>query len=143
MKKLNVYLSGSVKNSDETFQDWRERCGRLQEHDTSLSLNFINPINYFNYTDKNPQTDKQCLDQFMWLIDKSDILLVNLDNSQNSVGAGIEVEHAFCKGVPIIAFGQNKDTWYNWIELRASVILRDLFEAISYIDSYYAKSILD
>lgn len=141
--KLNVYLSGSVLHSDDTFQNWRERCNRLQEHDTSLSINFIDPIKYFNYTDKNPQTDKQCLDLFMYLVDKSDILLLNLDNSKNSCGAMMELEHAYCKGIPIIAFGKDSDTWYNWAELRASVVLRDLYEAISYIDSYYAKSILD
>lgn len=143
MKKLNVYLSGCVRNADIGFQDWRERCASYQEYESYPFLNFIDPIKYFNYDDKQPKTDKQCMDLFMWQIERSDILLVNLDDSKYSCGCSMEIEHAYCKGIPIIAFGNNQGTWYNWAKLRASVVFQHLFEAINYIDEYYAESILN
>lgn len=139
MNKLKVYLSGSVKNVDLNFQTWRDKCLEYEENGFYPDIKFIDPINYFNYTDKQPTTDKQCLDLFMWLVEKSDVLLINLDHSNNSIGSAMEVEHAYCNNIPIIAFGKNKDTWYNWIVERCSVIFINLEYAIEYIDTTYAN----
>lgn len=138
MRKLKIYLSGNVKNADKSFQDWRNICTHYW-HSTGvyLQLEFVNPIDYFNYTDKLSKTDKQCLDLFMHQIDHCDVLLLNLDYSQNSIGAAMEVEHAFCKGVPIIAFGKKPDTWYNWIVERASVVFDTVDDAVDYIQYVY------
>lgn len=148
MKKLNVYLSGATKYVDDSFQNWRSDCIEIEMYGLGCSgiytkLNFINPIAYFNYTHNKPKTEKQCINLFMWLVDKSDILLLNLDDSDKSIGTGMEIEHAFCRGIPIIAFGKNPDTWYNWAEERATVIFDDLEDAVMYINDYYAKSILN
>lgn len=89
MRSLNVYLSGATKNVDKEFQNWRNRYMEFFD----INLNFIDPIRYFNYTDKKPKTNKQCLDLFMWQIDNSDVLLVNLDYSEVSIGTAMEVEH--------------------------------------------------
>ncbi len=139
MNKLRVYLSGSVKNVDMNFQTWRDKCLETEENGFYPDIKFIDPISYFNYTDKQPATDKQCLDLFMWLVEKSDVLLINLDHSNSSVGSAMEVEHAYCNNIPIIAFGKNKDTWYNWIVERCSVVFRNLEYAIEYIDTTYAN----
>ena len=139
MSKLRVYLSGAVKIVDMNFQTWREKCLEIEENGFYPDIKFIDPIEYFNYTDKQPTTDKQCIDLFMWLVDKSDVLLVNLDNSNVSIGTSMEIEHAFCNNIPIIGFGKVKDTWYNWIVERCTVIFRNLDTAIEYIDSTYAN----
>lgn len=139
MNKLRVYLSGGVKQVDENFQSWRTRCLMLRQNGYYTELDFVDPINYFNYNNKQPKTDKQCLDFFMWQIDRCDVLLVNLDNSNVSVGTGMEIEHAFCKGIPIIAFGSKSNTWYNWAETRSTVIFDTLDQAVDYIHEYYAK----
>ena len=134
MKKLNVYLSGCVKLIDEEFQGWRDTC----LNQPYAVLNFIDPNRYFNYTNKLPKTNKQCQDLFMWQIEHSDILLVNLDHSNLSVGTGMEIEHAYCRNIPIIGFGKDESTWYGWAESRCSVVFDDLEDAICYIyDSYY------
>lgn len=131
----NVYLSGNVKNIAEGFQVWRDEC--LDYAQYYNNLNFIDPINFFNYTDKKPLTEKQCLDLFMYMIEKSDVLLINLDYSSTSIGTAMELEHAFCKNIPIIGFGEMTDTWYNWVEERCSIVFYDLESAISYISSTY------
>lgn len=139
MKKLNIYLSGATKNVCEDFQDWREKCFNFYLNGYYPKLNFVNPISHFNYTDKLPKTDKQCLDFFMWQIEHCDLLLLNLDQSKISCGSCMEVEHAFCNGIPIIAFGNKPDTWYNWAEIRSSVIFDTLEEAVTYINDSYGN----
>ena len=139
MSKLKVYLSGSVKHVEEDFQSWRDRCQMLRMNGYYTNLDFIDPNSYFNYTNKQPQTDKQCLDLFMWQVENCDVLLLNLDCSNISVGSMAEVEHAYCHNIPIIGFGSKSETWYNWCKERCSVILKDLDEAIDYINNTYAK----
>ena len=139
MDKLNIYLSGCTKNIEEGFQSWRTYCKTISHNGYYTNLNFIDPISYFNYTDKQPKTDKQCLDLFMWQIENCDIILLNLDYSNKSCGAVMEVEHAFCKNIPVIAFGEKPETWYNWAGTRSTVIFDTLDKAIDYIYDTYAK----
>lgn len=139
MNKLNIYLSGATKHVDEDFQNWRSKCFEFIFDGFYTNINFINPIGYFDYTHHPPKTEKQCLDLFMWMVEKSDLVLINLDDSDKSIGTGMEVEHAYCHNIPIIAFGKNKDTWYNWIETRASAVFDILGDAIEYINDYYGN----
>lgn len=139
MDKLNIYLSGATKNINEDFQSWRTKCTTASQNGFYTNLNFIDPISYFNYTDKQPKTDKQCLDLFMWLINQSDVLLVNLEHSNNSIGTGMEVEHAYCHKIPIIGFGTTYSTHYNWTKERCSVVFDTLGEAVEYIYNTYTK----
>ena len=103
------------------------------------NLEFIDPNSYFDYTNKQPKTDKQCLDLFMWQIEQCDVLLVNLDYSENSCGTNMEIEHALCNNIPIIAFGSKPETWYNWAETRSTITFKTLDGAVEYIHMYYGK----
>lgn len=141
MNKLKVYLSGSVKNADSDFQNWRDYCVSVERNELFNNLKFIDPIHCFNYTNKIPKTDKQCLDLFMWYIEQSDIILINLDGTDKSIGTAIEAEHAFCHNIPIIGFGEKPETWYNWIETRCSAIFEDVTETVDYISYYYGSGI--
>jgi nucleoside 2-deoxyribosyltransferase len=113
----------------------------LSKNGYYTKINFIDPISYFNYTNKKPKTDKQCLELFIWQIDKCDILLLNLDHSNKSCGSCMEVEHAHCNNIPIIAFGEKPETWYNWAATRSTAILESLDLAIDYIYDNYVKGV--
>lgn len=139
-ERTKVYLSGSVANSPEDFQNWRDIDNGPRYKYMYMLL--IDPMKYFDYTYNAPITDKQCMDHFMWLIDQSDVLLVNMDNSKNSVGTGMEVEHAYKNGIPIIGFGKDENTWYPWIKERTSVIFQNREDAVDYIYQYYVKSMM-
>ena len=139
MNKFKIYLSGNVKNIEEDFQSWRTHCKTLTNNGYYAKLDFIDPISFFNYTNKQAKTDKQCLDLFMWLVEQSDVLLINLEHSDNSCGSCMEVEHAYCRNVPIIGFGSKNDTHYNWATERCTIVFNTLDEAIDYIYSTYVK----
>lgn len=140
-KKINVYLSGAVKRVSNEFQSWRNECIELTDEDFGIYnlINCIDPTRYFNYSkNKTPKTEKQCLDLFMWQVEKSDVVLVNLDYSEVSPGTVAELEHAYCNGVPVIGFGKEEYTWYNWAKERCSVVFDNLTDALNYIDTSYA-----
>ena len=139
--KLKVYLSGCTKHAEENFQSWRTHCKTLTLNGYYTKIDFIDPISFFNYTNKQPKTDKQCLDLFMWLVEQSDVLLINLDYSDKSCGSCMEVEHAYCRNIPIIAFGEKPKTWYNWAETRSTAVFENLDQAIDYINNTYVKAV--
>lgn len=78
----------------------------------------------------------------MYLLKKSDVLLVNLDHSDCSVGTGMEVQYALYNNIPIIAFGEEPETWYKWIEISAAIIFEDVDEALEYISSSYGTVLI-
>ncbi len=69
-------------------------------------LTYLFQVNLFNYDTLLPKTEKQCMNYFLHKVSKSDLLLVNLDNSNSSVGTGMEVQKAFDTGIPIIDLAQ-------------------------------------
>ena len=142
-RKLKVYLSGATLNVEKEFQSWREACLSYSKNGYYDKISFIDPISYFDYTYKLPMTEKQCLDFFMWQIDQCDVLLCNLDNSKISIGTAMEVEHAYCNNKPVIGFGSNIDTHYNWTRERCSAIFDTLEEALHYIHNYYGKVVCE
>lgn len=136
--KCKIYLSGAIRNTPLAFQTWRSNAAVLLENcSICFKANTLDPNEFFNYTDKKPQSEKQCLNLFMWLVDQSDLLLVNLDHTDESCGTCMEIERAYCQDKPIIAFGSKSETWYSWAVERSSVIFSTLEEAVQYImDSY-------
>ena len=141
MSKLKIYLSGAIRKVDENFQNWRDKCNQIKYDGFYINLKFIDPNSYFNYTDKLPKNDKQCIDLFMWQVENSDVLLVNLDYSENSIGTCMEIEHAYCNNIPVVTFGNKPDTWYPWAKERSSVIFDELEEALEYINASYCKTL--
>lgn len=138
MKYIKMYASGSEKNAPEGFTSWRDELKTiLAWHDDKIKI--LDPMMHFNYTDKSPKTTRQCSNYFMWMIDKCDILLVNLDHSDVSVGTGCEVQHGFDTHKPIIGFGAKPDTWYEWTADKCDVIFDTIEKVIEYIIEHYCE----
>lgn len=134
--KLQIYASGSEKNAPKGFTSWRDELKEMiMCHEDQI--NILDPMVHFNYTDKSPVTTRQCSNYFMWMIDKCDVLLVNLDHSDVSVGTGCEVQHGFDNHKPIIGFGTKPKTWYEWTSDKCDVIFSTMEDAIEYIAEHY------
>ena len=66
----------------------------------------------------------------------SDLVIVNLDNSDKSVGTGMELMLAHELNKPIIAFNDNETT-YPWSKELCDVVLLNEDEVVDYIKNYY------
>lgn len=137
---IKVYAAGCELRAPDGFVTWRDELQKsLEWHEHKIKC--LNPTEYFNYIDKPPATTRQCSNYFMWLIDKSDIILCNLDYSDRSCGTSAEVQHAFDTKKPIIGFGTKRDTWYAWTADKCDVIFDTMQEAVEYILEYYCDVI--
>ena len=56
------------------------------------------------------------------------MILVNLNNTENSVGTGQELQYAVDKGIPVIGFG--KQNVYEWLPEDCDVVFDTLEEAV-------------
>ncbi len=70
-----------------------------------------------------------------YLISNCDLILVNLNDTENSVGTGQELQYAVDREIPVIGFG--KRNVYEWLPDDCDVVFETLNEAIDYIVNYY------
>ena len=132
---MKVYLSGASKCLADEGNGWRKECEELVEQ-LDWDMNVINPNTFFNYSTMEPDTDKQCMTCLLHHVKKSDVLLINLDNTSSSVGTGIEIGLAHALGIPMIGFGKGINV-YCWAEEMCDCVFENAGEALSYIYSYY------
>jgi nucleoside 2-deoxyribosyltransferase len=141
MEKFQIYLAGGVANEPDEGKGWREKATVIfNEHFESddYKVVVIDPTKYFTYSDrKDEESDKQIKRFYYDMIQKSQLLLVNLDRSKLSPGTAMEVQFARDKGIEIIGFG--KEDVYPWILEECQVVFPSMLSAIDYIKEYYIE----
>lgn len=139
MRPLNIYLAGRCKDLDDGGKAWRQEAVKILEtvaEWTNTEVCVVNPTNYFGYTEKTYKSQKQIKDYYFDRIRKCDIVLVNLDGTDVSIGTAQEVQYAVDKEKTVIGFG--KANMYPWIaEVDCQVVFDSLHEAIDYIRDYF------
>lgn len=134
LTRIQIYLSGAMKNVEDT--GWRERF--IAGAYNLLGISVFNPACYYNYTDKVGSTVKECMNYFLHRIRSADVVVVNLDHSDESPGTLVELAVAHEHHVPIIGFTTGKGV-YNWaLEFCDKVFENNTAEDIlDYINIYY------
>ena len=128
-----VYLSGSCKNvSVEERDSWRNY---IEESLIDGDIKVFNPNKKFSYDKNDPGNSKLVMDYFLQFVDRSDVVVVNLNNSDLSVGTGMEVMRAVDKGKFIIGFGDTNV--YDYIRDCCSVVFADIDEVVDFVKSYF------
>lgn len=138
---IKIYLAGACKNVKDEGKAWRNEIKKafyiIAKYDNLYSC-VIDPTEYFSYSNPTHKTDKQVKSFYMSQIRKCDILLVNLNQSEDSCGTCMEVQYAVDNHIPVIGFGN--DHVYAWLKVDCDVIFDKIEEAIDYIKKYYMKS---
>ena len=140
-EKKQIYLAGACKNLEDEGAEWRDRATKMLEQAAEwqdVKIKVINPLDFFSYAEHKHKTHKQVKSFYMNKILKSDVVLINLTDSDSSVGSGQEVQFAVCNQIPIIGFG--RDHVYPWLaEVDCEVVFDTLTEAVDYIRDYYLR----
>lgn len=144
---IKCYLGGCMSylyKNDEYNQatQWRvQLIKKLLELNSTLgyqqfdwfdpTLNFIDNVQVAN--------NKTVLHQNKYYLDQCDILIVNLDHINQSMGTLYEVFYCQIKGKPVIAFGDAR--WVNNPHLAESITIKlgTLDDVVQYLESYYAQ----
>lgn len=140
MKELNIYLAGACKGLADEGVTWRndtfEKFNLAQQYLDLVTYKIYDPTDYFPRDGSKSLTAKQTKNFYMkYLIANSDLILVNLNNTENSVGTGQELQYAVDKEIPIVGFG--KENVYEWLPGDCDVVFDTLEEAVDYIINYY------
>ena len=142
MRDFQIYLAGKTGGLTQVEANgWRNNVKNILENYESKRFNnirVINPNDFFNYYKTLHKTHKQIKRFFMSQIDKSDLVIVNLNNSNSSVGTGQELEHARMKGIPIVGYGT--ENIYSWeSEEDCDVVFNTEEECVEYVLDYYLR----
>lgn len=133
-KRTVVYLSGACRNVPvEVSAFWRKYARNLFSNDVRIEV--FNPCDHFMYGEHDPRNSKLIMDYFLQMIKKSDIVLVNLNFSDKSVGTGMEIQKAVDEGKMVIGFGNTEV--YDYIKDCCSAVFKDVDSAIDFIITHY------
>ena len=108
---LKIYLAGAMmncKNFDE-MNNWRKLVTDKLLSEAQFAtkvLEIINPVRYYNFEEKRHQNEIEVEEFDLAHVVSSDIIVVNLEGLNNSVGTIIELHDAhYHNRIPVIAFG--------------------------------------
>lgn len=124
-----IYLSGATLNVDSTISDlWREYIS------TSLDGEFevFNPNTHVRYEDG--YNARLNMDYLLTMVEKCDVVIVNLFGTSKSVGTAYEVQKAKDAGKLIIGF-QNYDA-YDYTADCCSYIFETMDDVIDFIRNH-------
>ena len=135
-------MAGKCKGLQDQGRTWREDITNKLETVAEWSgkeVHIINPIKYFSYDESKHKTNKQVKEFFMNKISKCDMVIVNLNDSDSSVGTAQETQFAVDHDIPVIGFGNNNT--YSWIsEVDCQVAFNTMTETVDYVRDFYLNS---
>lgn len=140
MKELKIYLAGACKGLPDLGVTWRSAALKefilAEKYLDDIRFKLYDPTQYFPRSAENSVSGKQTKTFYTkYLISNCDLILVNLNDTENSVGTGQELQYAVDREIPIIGFG--KRNVYEWLPDDCDVVFETLNEAIDYIVNYY------
>ena len=140
MKEYTLYTCGKMSGLSLSEQmGWRIRFQHAMEQEApEVKINFIHPPFFYNYEEQIQQSQEEVKRfEIGVLRDKVDIVVVNLDAINESVGAHYELAAADMSGrfIPVIGIGDPDDV-HPWILDSLLRVEDDYASAASYINSY-------
>lgn len=142
MNNLSFYLGGCLtyhhkQNQFHLATIWRSIFERWAD-DNGLST--FNPATTFQQEQTHKYSPKSCVDQNRHYLNKSDIMIVDLNCIQESPGTQWELTYASeVKKIPIIAFGDVH--WSPHIMNSITHVCSDIEDVIEYICNMYGETL--
>lgn len=102
----SIYLCGAIQahgKQNRKTKDWR---AKVKEYFSAHALGFecISPAGYFEVGENHHKTEREVMRFDLRKVRECDVLLVNLRNIRDAVGASDEIFYAYMLGKPIIGF---------------------------------------
>lgn len=140
MEVFSIYLAGTCRGLHDDGKEWRTKAEQIFKNiaeNKNIKIKVINPTKYFNRDGSNSKTNKQVKQFYMSRIRKCDLVLLNLEHTNTSVGSACEIQFAEDNHIPIIGFGGYD--MYEWFPEYCDVIFSGINEAIDYISDFYLE----
>ena len=136
----SIYLAGACRGLEDLGTHWRLQAQELFDDFLDIfpefKIRIYDPTEYFSRDGGDAISNKQIKNFYLHhAIKKSDLVLVNLNDTQYSVGTGQELQYAVDNNIPVIGFG--KENVYEWLPEDCDVVFNTLKEAVDYIVDFY------
>ena len=97
--KLSIYLAGAMSGkSFEEMNAWRVEIKNILTHMGSYhdcNIRVTNPVEYYNFIEKRHKTEKEVMQFDLSRVKSSDIVVVNLDGINTSIGTSMELYECY------------------------------------------------
>ena len=143
LEKLKIYLAGKMsgltfEESDGWRRDFKGVFKRKMNYDT-MHYTIINPNDYYNFKNPSHQNEREIMQYDLNHVRNSDIVVVNLDDINTSIGTAIELYVAAQNNIPVLAWG-NEQEWeitHPWLKECISRRSSDMKNICKYISDFY------
>ena len=146
--KKKVYLSGAIgcyeRSKSNYHKLWREDVDKKLRYSGFPCFDPTKFYSYNDYNDLSHITEKEVMRYELNQLRRSDIVLVNLDSVDDSIGTAQEILYAYLLSIPIIGFIEDEESTYihPWIKEEVDKIFvgeNSKDEAVDYIRTYYGE----
>lgn len=139
MEVLKCYLAGRCKGLDDEGAGWRTeittKLNAVAEW-KDRKIEIFDPTKYFSYSSNKHKTQKQIKEYYLNRLSKCDLVILNANDTDYSIGTAQEIQFAVDNHIPIIAFGtQNMYPWI--VEVDVQVLFDNMYELVDYVRDYY------
>lgn len=140
-----IYLSGAIGCYEKSGSDYH-KVWRKDVIDAFFGVSIddcFDPTKFYSYNDSS-YTEKEVMRYDLKQLKNSDIVLVNLDSIDMSIGTAQEIFYAYLLNIPIIGFIEDEESTYihPWVKEEVDKIFvgeNSKDEAIDYIKTYYGE----
>jgi nucleoside 2-deoxyribosyltransferase len=144
---INIYMGGCISYFHCNNEYNKATAWRVKLAQKLLDLNAKLCDNHFDWFDPTINFEdnihtanvRTVVQQNNHYLDKCDIMVVNLEQLDNSPGTIYEIVYYTIKNKPIIAFNYNKLIHSPHISIGITEKLDTLDDVVEYLHSYYAQ----
>lgn len=141
---LKIYLAGKMSGLPfEEMNEWRVKLKEIlttyaNYSDTNIKI--INPVDFYNFEKPKHQNELEVEEFDLAHVVSSDIVIVNLDGLDSSIGSIIELHNAkYHNKIPVIAFGskENYNKLHPWTKNDITRVEKTIYDVAAYIKDFY------
>lgn len=143
-KRLKIYAAGKMMGLDlKEMNEWRVNLktilNNLVELKDNYEIDLINPVDFYNLENKAHKSEKEVMRFDLAHVKSSDIIVVNLENVNTSVGTCIELYEAYKQEIPILAFGTDEtyEQTHPWLKECVTRVESNIIGLCNYIFDFY------
>ena len=139
MNNFTIYLAGAMTGlTFKAMTDWRIKIKQELLKSSAKSLIVINPVNYYNFSHPQHDSEKKVMEYDLWRLKDSNLVIVNL-NKPDSIGTAMELMCAKKNNIPIIGLCENKyyTDVHPWLKECCNKVLFTMKDLINYVSKFY------
>lgn len=143
MDNLQIYLAGKMSGlSFNEMNEWRKNIKNIIKGYAmyvGVNVSVINPVDYFNFEEKKHKSELEVMKFDLNKVKSSDIIVVNMEGLNTSVGTCIELYEAYKRDIPVLAFGSEEkyNELHPWIQCFITRYDNDHYDTAFYINEFY------